>query len=92
LPEELVDPVVLPSKGSVVAAAGLPRLSGQPIAMLNNRKPGGEELLLRLGSRLEQRLGARMEFLSKPDTSIAPDPIFRDLSARFRGIVTGLGD
>lgn len=88
----LVSPVQEAVPGSVSAGPGLPSLAGRKIALLENRKPGAEALLKAIGRELECRYGCEVEFHQKPDTTVVPDVIFKELSARFHGIVTGLGD
>ena len=93
MPElRLVDPVEHALPGETAAGPGLGSLRGTRIALLENTKPGGAQLFARVGDELRRRWDCEVELLSKPDTTVVPDAIFRDLSARFRGIVTGLGD
>lgn len=88
----LVDPVQRAVPGSFAASPGLPRLAGATIALVENTKPGASALLRHVGSELERRFGCTTELLAKADPNLMGDAMFHDLSARFRGIVTGLGD
>lgn len=89
---DLVDPVQEAEEASAAAAPGLGRLDGRRIALLDNTKPGAATLLSLVGRELERRWRAEVELVAKASAALMEEPVYKDITARFHGIVTGIGD
>ncbi len=85
--------------GEVAARRGglVPRpssLAGKRVGLLDNTKPGAEEILRRVGELLVERYGVGAPLLRVKPSSAAgvPEPIAVELAERCHLIITGVGD
>lgn len=75
----------------LVLAPPLDGLAGKQLVLLGNRKQNMDLLLMRVGERLRAD-GAEIAQRRKASAATGAGVLIRELSARARGVVTGMGD
>jgi hypothetical protein len=90
----LLSPVgeVAPRQGSLADRPG--SLAGKRVGLLDNTKPGAEEILRRIGQLLVERHGVAAPLLRAKPSSAAgvPEAVAAELAERCDLIITGVGD